>query len=78
MICARCQYIKEVFFSEGCALAHNLDQLRPLWLTEPQSFHLIEGVSESLAGRVGIIEMLGLSNTMRAGIDSMAYGPDPK
>ena len=31
------------------------------WLTGSQQFHLMKGVSESLAGRVGIINMLGLS-----------------
>ena len=32
-----------------------------IWLTGSQPFHLMKNVSESLAGRVGIIEMLGLS-----------------
>ena len=31
------------------------------WLTGSQQFHLMEGVSESLAGRVGIVQLLGLS-----------------
>jgi uncharacterized protein len=31
------------------------------WLTGSQQFHLMRGVSESLAGRVGIIQLLGLS-----------------
>jgi len=31
------------------------------WLTGSQQFHLMRNVSESLAGRVGIIELLGLS-----------------
>lgn len=33
------------------------------WLTGSQQFQLMEGVSESLAGRVGIIQLLGLSNS---------------
>lgn len=33
------------------------------WLTGSQMFHLMKGVSESLAGRVGIVNMLGLSNS---------------
>lgn len=33
------------------------------WLTGSQMFHLMKNVSESLAGRVGIINMLGLSNS---------------
>ena len=31
------------------------------WLTGSQQFHLMKGVSESLAGRVGVINLLGLS-----------------
>lgn len=31
------------------------------WLTGSQQFHLMEGVSESLAGRVGVVNLLGLS-----------------
>lgn len=31
------------------------------WLTGSQQFHLMRNVSESLAGRVGIVELLGLS-----------------
>ena len=32
------------------------------WLTGSQIFHLMKGVSESLAGRVGIVNLLGLSH----------------
>lgn len=31
------------------------------WLTGSQQFHLMKGVSESLAGRVGIVQLLGFS-----------------
>jgi len=31
------------------------------WLTGSQQFHLMQGVSESLAGRIGIVNLLGLS-----------------
>jgi len=31
------------------------------WLTGSQHFHLMKGISESLAGRVGIVRLLGLS-----------------
>lgn len=31
------------------------------WLTGSQQFHLMRGVSESLAGRVGVVNLLGLS-----------------
>jgi predicted AAA+ superfamily ATPase len=37
---------------------HNGD----FWLTGSQMFHLMKNASESLAGRVGIINLLGLSN----------------
>ncbi len=47
------------------------------WITGSQPFHLMKSVSESLAGRVGIIEMLGLSNSERTGIDSAAFLPSP-
>lgn len=33
------------------------------WLTGSQQFHLMRGVSESLAGRVAVINMLGLSQS---------------
>ena len=32
------------------------------WLTGSQQFRMMQNVTESLAGRVGIFEMLGLSN----------------
>lgn len=32
------------------------------WLTGSQAFHLMQGVSESLAGRVGLVNLLGLSD----------------
>lgn len=31
------------------------------WLTGSQQFHLMKGVSESLAGRVGVVDLLGFS-----------------
>lgn len=33
------------------------------WLTGSQMFHMMKGVTESLAGRVGIIDLLALSNS---------------
>ena len=33
------------------------------WLTGSQKFHLIKGVNETLAGRVAIIDLLGLSQS---------------
>lgn len=45
------------------------------WLTGSQPLHLMKEVSESLAGRAGIIEMLGLSNAEMAGIESTPFCP---
>ena len=33
------------------------------WLTGSQTFHMMKNVTESLAGRVGVVRMLGLSNS---------------
>ena len=44
------------------------------WLTGSQQFHLMKGVSESLAGRVGIVHLLGLSQRERTG-QSHESGP---
>jgi predicted AAA+ superfamily ATPase len=38
------------------------------WLTGSQHFHLMKEVSESLAGRVGIVQLLGLSRRECAGM----------
>ena len=42
------------------------------WLTGSQAFHMMKNVSESLAGRVGIINLLGLSGSE---IDSLPSEP---
>lgn len=47
------------------------------WLTGSQPFHLMKHVSESLAGRVGIIEMLGLSNAELDGRPTERFMPSP-
>lgn len=48
-----------------------------VWLTGSQMFHLMKNVSESLAGRVGIVNLLGLSSSELAGIPSEAFTTDP-
>lgn len=53
------------------------DATGAFWLTGSQPFHLMKNVSESLAGRVGIIEMLGLSNSEIADVESEEYEPNP-
>ena len=48
-----------------------------IWLTGSQMFHLMKGVSESLAGRVAIITLLGLSSREIYGnLDLPAFVPD--
>lgn len=37
------------------------------WLTGAQQFHLMKNVTESLAGRVGILQLQGLSQTEKDG-----------
>lgn len=48
-------------------------QRRPgmFWLTGSQQFHLMKGVSESLAGRIAIVRLSGLSQKEKNG-----HGPD--
>jgi len=43
------------------------------WLTGSQMFHLMKNVSESLAGRVGVINMLGLSTSEIKGYKGTPY-----
>lgn len=53
------------------------DETGLFWITGSQPFHLMRHVSETLAGRVGIVEMLGLSNAERAGAESEPFLPSP-
>lgn len=46
------------------------------WLTGSQQFHLMKGVSESLAGRIGILNLYGLSNAEIDGRKSQVFLPD--
>lgn len=50
------------------------------WLTGSQHFSVMKGVSESLAGRVGIVELLGLSYRERIGQSeqSRPFLPNPE
>jgi predicted AAA+ superfamily ATPase len=47
------------------------------WLTGSQMFHSMEGISESLAGRVGIVHLLGLSNREIVAAPSTPFSTDP-
>ena len=67
-------YIKEIVDNVRTtdpAKAHGL-----YWLTGSQKFELMQGVSESLAGRIGIFNLLGLSNREIAGADSVPFLPE--
>lgn len=58
----------------------NVDQNKQkgaYWLTGSQVFRLMKGVSESLAGRVGIINLLGLSNAEIFCHESIPFKTDP-
>lgn len=48
------------------------------WLTGSQMFHLMKNVSESLAGRVGILNMLGLSNNELMNQESRPFSTKPE
>ncbi len=49
------------------------------WLTGSQQFHLMQGVSESLAGRVAVLHLLGLSRPelLGQGLDAPPFWPTP-
>ena len=50
------------------------------WLTGSQQFHMMRGISESLAGRIGIVNLLGFSQTEKCGQTSEAapFLPSPR
>lgn len=49
-----------------------------IWITGSQAFHLMKDASESLAGRVGIINLLGLSDAEIYGYESTPYATMPE
>jgi len=48
------------------------------WLTGSQTFHLMKHVTESLAGRAGVVRMLGLSNSEITGEHLTEFKVDPQ
>jgi predicted AAA+ superfamily ATPase len=48
------------------------------WLTGSQAFHMMKNVSESLAGRVGIINLPGLSGSEIDGLSSEPFTTSPQ
>lgn len=75
--------IDEVQYAPGL-LPHikmHVDRTRrhgQFWLTGSQPFHLMKGVSESLAGRVAVVQLLGLSRAEIAGVAAAAFTPEPR
>lgn len=60
------QYAPQLF----SAIKLHVDRHRrpgDFWLTGSQKFHLMKGITESLAGRVAILDLLGLSRAETAG-----------
>ena len=48
------------------------------WLTGSQAFHMMKNISESLAGRVGIVNLLGLSNSEIESLPSEPFTTSPE
>ena len=48
------------------------------WLTGSHAFDLMENVTESLAGRIGIVHLLGFSHAEVAGLGAGAFVPEEK
>ena len=67
-------YIKEIVDS---ARTTDPDKAHGMyWLTGSQKFELMQGVSESLAGRIGIFNLLGLSNREFNGVKTPPFLPE--
>ncbi len=49
-----------------------------IWITGSQAFRLMKGVSESLAGRVGIVSLNGLSNAEIYGYENAPFTTEPE
>ena len=70
------QYAPELFpFIK--ILVDNRKQNGDFWLTGSQMFRTMKNVSESLAGRAGIIPILGLSNSEINGFHPKEFSTDP-
>ncbi|MDR2883663.1 MAG: ATP-binding protein [Deferribacteraceae bacterium] len=61
------QYAPELF-NHIKIIADNAPDTGLIWMTGSQQFHLMKGVTESLAGRVAILELLGYSIYERDGL----------
>jgi predicted AAA+ superfamily ATPase len=56
----------------------NSNEKGSIWLTGSQMFHLMQNVSESLAGRVGIINMYGFSHSELSKTENIPFNTDLK
>jgi len=71
------QYVPELFdYIKVYVDSHKVNG--DFWLTGSQTFHLMKRVTESLAGRVGVSRMLGLSNSEIAGKHFPAFTVEPQ
>ena len=69
------QYAPELF--PYIKMAVDKDRRKGMfWLTGSQPFNLMQGVSESLAGRVAILELFGLSQSEKSGRNDYPFLPD--
>jgi len=60
--------------------ADRLGEFGLVWLTGSQQFHLMKGVSESLAGRVAVLQLFGLSRCelLGEGLEVTPFVPVPE
>jgi predicted AAA+ superfamily ATPase len=54
------QYAPELFPYIKIYADENRANKEPFWLTGSQKYRLMQGVQESLAGRIGILDLMGL------------------
>ena len=58
--------------------ADNSDKNGEFWLTGSQAFHMMKNVSESLAGRVGLVNLSGLSSSEIDSLQSEPFTTSPE
>lgn len=58
------------------AVVDNTSEKGLYWLTGSQAFQLMKGVSESLAGRIGIIDMLPLAISEKRKLNTDSFNPE--
>ena len=69
-------YIKMIVDDEKFkALKNNTEVKSLFWLTSSQQFKVMKDVSESLAGRVGVLNLYSLSNSEIKGYEGLLFTP---